>query len=363
MFLLSKDIIQPIVKLSVDEPGPNWQDLLSNNNRFIFLEENRKISSYIHLRDLPVSYRENVGLQLEQLNPYAKPVTELSTLSESLPFSAIFQVLGKDISLVKNESGSIAGYVLREDLLIELFKQEDMNFLKVLIASIPMGIFIVDNRGVVVNYNESALKMTRFAPEQVLNQSASDIFDPHHLNHVFLTGETVLNQIQVSNESGLLVDYSPIINDGKNVEGLIIIVQDLPMVEQMAMELESVKNLNKDLNAILSSIYDEILVVNARGELLRFSENAIPEFWGVDLSELLGKNIMELEKQGLFMPSVTRLVLEKKKKVSVVQETPGGKRFLQLETPFSGRMGKSNVSSWLPGILRKRRASGTSCVK
>lgn len=342
MFFLSKDIIQPIVKLSVDEPGQNWHDLLSKNHRFIFLEENQEISSYIHLRDLPVRYRENEELQLEQLKQYAQPVTELSTLSENLPFSAIFQVLGKDISLIKNESGSITGYVLREDLLIELFKQEseDMNFLKVLIASIPMGIFIVDNRGIIVNYNESALEMTRFTPEQVLNQSASAIFDPDHLKHVFLTGETVLNQIQVTNESGLLVDYSPIINDGKNVEGLIIIVQDLPMVEQMAMELESVKNLNKDLNAILSSIYDEILVVDAKGVLLRFSENAIPDFWGVDLSELVGKNIIELEKQGLFMPSVTRLVLEKKKKVSVVQETPAGKKVLAVGNPILGEDGE-----------------------
>jgi transcriptional regulator with PAS, ATPase and Fis domain len=342
MFQVSKNVIQPIVKLSVDKPGEDWRSLLSNKSRFIFLEENKKITSYIHLRDLPVSFREDERLELEKLKEFAHPVTELSTFSETLPFSAIFQVLGKDLSLIKNESGSITGYVLREDLLIELFKQEneDTNFLKILIASIPMGIFIVDNRGVIVNCNESALEMTRFAKEQVLNQPAGDIFDKNHLNHVFLTGETVLNQIQMTNESGLLVDYSPIINDGKNVEGLIIIVQDLPAVEQMAMELESVKNLNKDLNAILSSIYDEILVVNAKGELIRFSENAIPEFWGVDLSELVGKNIIELEKQGLFMPSVTRLVLEKKKKVSVVQETPGGKKVLAVGNPVLDENGE-----------------------
>lgn len=343
MFLISKDIIQSIVKLSVDEPQQEWQALLSDKkNRFIFLEEEGEVTSYIHLKDLPVSEREKGKLELQQIRQYALPITELRTLSENLSFSSIFQVLGKELSLIKNESDSITGYVLREDLIVELFKQENegTNVLKVLLMSIPMGIFIIDNHGVIVDCNESALEMTRYKMAQVLNHPAEAIFDPVHLEHVIQTGETVLNQIQVTNESGILVDYSPVVNDEENVEGVIVIVQDLPMVEQMAMELESVKNLNKDLHAILSSIYDEILVVNRKGELIRYSENAIPEFWGVDLKELVGRNIIELEKQGLFMPSVTRLVLEKKKKVSVVQETPSGKKVLAVGNPVLDENGE-----------------------
>ncbi|GIN93565.1 hypothetical protein J6TS1_14580 [Siminovitchia terrae] len=336
MFLISRDIIQSIVKLSVDRPQQEWRALLSDKkNRFIFLEEDGKITSYIYLKELPVSEREHGELELDQIKEYALPITELSTLSENLSFSSIFQVLGKELSLIKNESDSITGYVLREDLIVELFRQENenANILKILLMSIPMGIVIIDNHGMVVDCNESALEMTRLKAGQVLNYPAETIFNADHLKHVFQTGETVLNQLQVTNESGILVDYSPIINDEKNVEGIIVIVQDLPMVEQMAMELESVKNLNKDLNAILSSIYDEILVVNSKGELIRYSENAIPEFWGVDLKDLVGKNIIELEKQGRFMPSVTRLVIEKKKKVSVVQETPAGKKVLAVGNP------------------------------
>ncbi|MDP4157151.1 MAG: sigma 54-interacting transcriptional regulator, partial [Bacillota bacterium] len=88
------------------------------------------------------------------------------------------------------------------------------------------------------------------------------------------------------------------------------------------------------LNAILSSIYDEILVVSAKGELLRFSENIIRDFWQIDLKELIGKNILELEDQGLFTPSVTRQVIEKKKKVSVVQETRTGRKILAVGNPI-----------------------------
>lgn len=341
MFHIPKGIIRPVVTLSLDRaeikgPMPNKKD------RFIFLEKKGGIVSYLHMKDLPIDDALEGRLTVEQLKKCAHPITELNTLTETLYFPSIFQILGNELSLLKNENGKITGYVLREDLLVELFKQESeqTNFLKVLLSSIPMGIFIVDSDGIMINCNETGLKMIRATADRVLNQPASALFDPVHLDKVFQTGETILNQIQVTNEFGILVDYSPVINDGKGVEGLIIIVQDLPAVEQMAMELESVKNLNKDLNAILSTIYDEILVVNAKGELIRYSENVIPQFWNVNLSELVGKNIIELEKEGLFSPSVTRLVLEKKKRVSVVQETPSGKKVLAVGNPIMNEKGE-----------------------
>jgi len=99
-------------------------------------------------------------------------------------------------------------------------------------------------------------------------------------------------------------------------------------------EIEYIKELNTDLNAILSSIYDEILVVNAKGELIRYSEKIIEDFWQVDLKDLIGKNIMELVDRGYFTPSVSRLVMEKQKKVSVVQETSTGRKILAVGNPI-----------------------------
>lgn len=165
-------------------------------------------------------------------------------------------------------------------------------------------------------------------------------FNEGHINNVFATGKTILNQLQITNEMGVLVDYSPIPNFDGNIEGMVIIVQDLPMVEDMAMEIEYIKDLNKDLHAILSSIYDEILVVNHKGELIRYSETVINDFWGSNLKDLLGKNLLDLEQKGLFSPSVTRLVLEQQKKVSVVQETKSGRKILAVGNPVFDENGE-----------------------
>ncbi len=196
-----------------------------------------------------------------------------------------------------------------------------------------MGIFVVNKEKQIINCNEAGLKMIKSSAEKVLNFPGEKVFSGQHIEKVFATGKTLLNHLEITNGIGVLVDYSPILNHDDEVEGMIIVVQDLPMVEDMAMEIEYIKDLNKDLNAILSSIYDEILVVNAKGELIRYSDNIIQDFWKVDLKDLIGKSILELEDQGLFTPSVTRLVIEKKKKVSVVQETHTGRKILAVGNP------------------------------
>ena len=282
------------------------------------------------------------GLTSKVLLSNAVSLDTICHLSKDISLTALFQIIGAPIAIVKNEVDELTGYIRREDVFAELFKQENqsVDILKIILTSIPMGIFVVDREKKIVNCNESGLKMIKSTPEKVMNVPAELIFNGEHINNVFTTGKTILNQLQITNEMGVLVDYSPIPNFDQSIEGMVIIVQDLPMVEDMAMEIEYIKDLNKDLHAILSSIYDEILVVNHKGELIRYSETVINDFWGSNLKDLLGKNLLDLEKKGLFSPSVTRLVLEKQKKVSVVQETKSGRKILAVGNPVFNENGE-----------------------
>ncbi len=47
-----------------------------------------------------------------------------------------------------------------------------------------------------------------------------------------------------------------------------------------------------------------------------------------------------MEDKGLFSPSVTRLVLEKKKKISIVQETKHGRKILAVGNPVFNESGE-----------------------
>ena len=331
MFSVAKEKVKSIISIDVDESEVVFRSTLNDlKEPFLFLKRQNQIFAYVMLENLK---KEHVSMDV--LLEQAKLLDSICHLSEQISLPALFQIIGEPFAIIKGEDDIPAGYIRREDVLAELFKQENksVDLLKIILTSIPMGIFVLDKEKRIINYNEAGLKMIRSTAAKVMNLPAGEIFSRTHLDKVFTTGKTLLNHLVIKNEIGILVDYSPILNYENEVDGIIIVAQDLPMVEEMAMEIEYIKDLNKDLHAILSSIYDEILVVNNKGELIRFSENIIQDFWKVDLKELIGKNILELEDQGLFTPSVTRLVLEKRKKVSVVQETKAGRKILAVGNP------------------------------
>lgn len=340
MFSIAHNKTRPIVSLPVDQPEMEWNiDFENMKESFLFLKRGDRLFAYVHVRDLLLKSEE---ITSQALLSNAVSIDTICHLSKNISLTALFQIIGAPIAIVKNEVGELTGYIKREDVFAELFKQENqsVDILKIILTSIPMGIFVVNREKKIVNCNESGLKMIKSTPEKVMNVPAEQIFNEEHINNVFATGKTILNQLQITNEMGVLVDYSPIPNFDQSIEGMVIIVQDLPMVEDMAMEIEYIKDLNKDLHAILSSIYDEILVVNHKGELIRYSETVINDFWGSNLKDLLGKNLLDLEKKGLFSPSVTRLVLEQQKKVSVVQETKNGRKILAVGNPVFSESGE-----------------------
>ncbi|KKI89826.1 Fis family transcriptional regulator [Bacillus sp. SA1-12] len=344
MFSLAKDKIRPLISIAIDRKDEDWQNKLTTNSEpFFFLVKENQLFAYIQLKDLLLEGRKANDLKVETLVKYACTLDNVCKLNENISLPILFQIIGEPIALVKDDKGKLTGYIKREEVLAELFRQENrhsFDLLKVILTSIPMGMFIVDRDKQIVNCNESGLKMIKMSTDHVLNRPAESIFNSECIENVFSSGETLLNQLQITDKMGVLVDYSPIIDFNGDVEGIMIIVQDLPMVEEMAMEIEHIKNLNKDLNAILSTIYDEILVVNNKGELIRYSDSYISEFWGVQLKDLLGKNLLDLEDKGLFTPSVTRLVIEQKKKVSVFQETKGGKKILAVGNPVFNENGE-----------------------
>ncbi|EJR60365.1 hypothetical protein IIO_03724 [Bacillus cereus VD115] len=340
MFSIARNKIRPIVSLPIDQSEKEWNiDVENIKEPFLFLKRGEKLFAYVHVKDLLSNSKD---LHSKALLANAVSLDTICYLSKNISLTALFQIIGAPIAIVKNEMDELIGYIRREDVFAELFKQENqsVDILKIILTSIPMGIFVVDREKKIVNCNESGLKMIKSTPERVMNVPAEQIFNEGHINNVFATGKTILNQLQITNEMGVLVDYSPIPNFDGNIEGMVIIVQDLPMVEDMAMEIEYIKDLNKDLHAILSSIYDEILVVNHKGELIRYSETVINDFWGSNLKDLLGKNLLDLEQKGLFSPSVTRLVLEQQKKVSVVQETKSGRKILAVGNPVFDENGE-----------------------
>lgn len=335
MLVFTAENIRPIQTISSRASISEVQKhLQQHKDRYLFVREDDEIVGFVKVRNIK-GYEDSSSF-FEEMTPLDRVYS--ITCGRQVP--DVYKLLGEDIILVRDENHVLCGYLQRDDIIIELLRQDEtIDLFRTILSSIPLGIFVVDRKGYIINYNAEGLRMVKMDAGQIQNVKASEIFGAEHIGRVLSTGETVLNQLHITPQMGILADYSPILNKENEVKGMIIIVQDLPMLEELAMELDYVKGLNKDLNAILSTVYDEILVVDSEGRLLRYSDNKMSDFWDGDMNELIGKNLVELEEKGLFKPSVTRLVLERKKKVSVIQETEQGKKVLAVGTPVFDEQG------------------------
>ncbi|MEH6955816.1 sigma 54-interacting transcriptional regulator [Neobacillus drentensis] len=100
---------------------------------------------------------------------------------------------------------------------------------------------------------------------------------------------------------------------------------------------QDLRAITTDLEAIVESVYDEVLVVDSVGKIIRVSNRSKHHLWGVDPQTVIGQNILELEDKGWFKPSVTRQVIEKKSKIAIVQHNRFGRKILAVGNPIFNR--------------------------
>lgn len=135
--------------------------------------------------------------------------------------------------------------------------------------------------------------------------------------------------------NGITLSFSlyPIIKSS-HVDGIIILINDKDQIKKN----QNNDYFEEDLKAIFDLNYDVIYVSDHNGKTLRVS-NAAKRLWGQDAEELVGRNVADLEKQGIVKPSITRMVLDKKEKVSAFQTTSTGRKLMVVGTPIKDEKG------------------------
>lgn len=102
---------------------------------------------------------------------------------------------------------------------------------------------------------------------------------------------------------------------------------------QDVSEWNELQDRNLDLESIFNHSHDGIYVADGNGITLGVSRGSERNF-GVKSSELIGKNVIDIENEGIFNPSVVRLVLENKRRVTVSQKTSTGKVMIATGNPI-----------------------------
>lgn len=98
-------------------------------------------------------------------------------------------------------------------------------------------------------------------------------------------------------------------------------------VARMVAEKERVL---MDLKDVFEYAFDEIFVTDEQGIVVRVNSTC-ERHYQLAAEELVGKHVKELQKDGIFYPSATLEVIEKKRPIELVQTTKSGE-YLHVRT-------------------------------
>lgn len=84
---------------------------------------------------------------------------------------------------------------------------------------------------------------------------------------------------------------------------------------------------------------NDVTLTDGEGVVIRISDS-YEKHYGVAKEDIIGKSIFSLEAQGIFKPSVTAVVLEKKRKATILQKNKLGESILTTGVPIFDDSGK-----------------------
>lgn len=106
----------------------------------------------------------------------------------------------------------------------------------------------------------------------------------------------------------------------------------------LAERLQALREAYEELELIVSEAFDEVFVTDGNGVTLRVNR-AAERLYGLRQEELVGRSVYDLERDGLFYPSVIGLALKLRREVTVLQKTSDGKQLWATANPVFDAQG------------------------
>jgi PAS domain S-box len=164
----------------------------------------------------------------------------------------------------------LMGMITRIDVGMAIVKEKELwvRTFDAVANSVTSGIIAIDESGKITTFNRAAEKFTWRKQSEALGGYLADMIIPTGLLDVVKTGLPQFDfRIEAFNRA-YISNRTPIIEDGK-VVGAVGVFQDISEIESALHELKVLNELNDELNTILNSSFDGILVTDEAGRILR----------------------------------------------------------------------------------------------
>ena len=109
------------------------------------------------------------------------------------------------------------------------------------------------------------------------------------------------------------------------------------LLDQLSHKFKEISELKEELETIIQSSYDGLVVTDGYGKILKTNEawRKMTNSYSIENEE----SVQEIEDKNIIFPSATLLALKEKRRISFMQKTEGEKLFLSTATPILDTQG------------------------
>lgn len=238
------------------------------------------------------------------------------------------------------DGSKVVGMVTQGDLNKFYYNnyKEISQELETIINSTYNAIISIDLDGKIRFFNPAAEALFRVQREDVIGIPYTNIFPEGALVQVMQTGVPQLAQKFEHNDRQLVSNRTPIFADGKII-GAVSLIQDVSDFIAIFEELQHTIELKEEMNAIIESSFDGIFVTDGDCKVLNVNQ-AYSRITGVLPEEVIGETMDDLVKRGIYDKSVSALVREQLKPITLTQEVKTGKTILVTGNPIFDKNNK-----------------------
>ncbi len=232
------------------------------------------------------------------------------------------------------DGNKVVGMITRSDLAAAYFRsfKNKSTELDTIINSTHNLIVAVDSEGMITVFNKAAENVLGVKAEDAWGKRVVDLFPTSGLLDVAQTGNVEPLQKLMLNNRYFISNRTPIYKKGRLV-GAVAVLQDISEFEEISRELEYVKALNRELDAIIESSFDGLYIADGEGLTLRVNQ-AFERITGIPLDQFLGRNVKDIENDGIVSESVSALAINQRQAVTIIQEMNNGRMTLVTGNPI-----------------------------
>lgn len=235
-----------------------------------------------------------------------------AVVNENTDFEQIAHTPSMERLLVLDQDNRLTGILSRVELIKKVYRswEETRNELNVVLQSVSHAIVAFDPAGLVYLLNKGAEVLLGLNHFDAVGRSIEQILPAGEWLDV-LSGASHIGFKMEINAKRIIANATPIIS-GTEVTGAVVVLQDLSEMENLILELSRVRELKDELDNIIESSYDGMLVVNTAKEVLRVNKSALRFF-----------NVSELPEHGRLSRLKSDIALRLDEMVTEISRTGG----------------------------------------